>query len=679
MVFYTGTANNSQDLWDIIDGYITSTPGWSLHATISSKDKVYRSEGSSGNERIYARMSTGRTDKHRIGSILKHSSMGDGYTNSLAFNIYQYFSDTNLDGYNELGVFGPEVFFYRGSGTSQVWAGDWQNSNADPQGVFYWDRLPDGSYTFSADHNNTNSAYHTFDGKRYIYSTSDSLLQKYDIVEGGSTTLASSPAGRVMGTTYVVNSSTGTEHLYGGTSSATSGQQFVRYNIQSNNWQYVANPPWNTSTDSRSSAWDGYNTLYVGRGGNLNQFAYYNIPNDTWAWGPPFPWTTQYGSVLIYVPANAENGLPQDALYVTRGLNTSNFARLYINANGTPSGSWTALASAPNEFWAGTDGFYAGGDYIFVTHGADNSDGQRTVSKYKISTSTWSNVNINTVPFSQFGGGGGFIFSNHQTYVPASDEGSQTEFWYFADEDHIIIVTKDSNGVYDYIYLGIIDSYYSRLSASLTTSASSGSGVIVAVDDASIFSAGQKVMISDMSDGAGAFTEQVGTDLVSRKFYPAEMTQIDKISGNNLTLANLKNSYPIGARIGVDPQPVGLTGYRSNRIQMLNHVNINLSGASSGLVPQIYKYNCPVSAEITAQSAEEDRTEQYMLWPLVVSNSRDFAGEEVRGQMKGVYIVDGGGTAEAGDLVTFLGENYLLFQFDSGHYSEGRLFAFGPV
>jgi hypothetical protein len=53
--------------------------------------------------------------------------------------------------------------------------------------------------------------------------------------------------------------------------------------------------------------------------------------------------------------------------------------------------------------------------------------------------------------------GQGVVVQNHQTYVPCK-EGSSTQFWYFGDQDRIAIVTKDINDVYDFFYIGVIDS-----------------------------------------------------------------------------------------------------------------------------------------------------------------------------------------------------------------------------
>jgi hypothetical protein len=180
-------------------------------------------------------------------------------------------------------------------------------------------------------------------------------------------------------------------------------------------------------------------------------------------------------------------------------------------------------------------------------------------------------------------------------------------------------------------------------------------------------------------------------DGVPRKFIPHEQTTIIAKSGNNLTFSKLNYSYPSGARVGIDLQPVGVTSFRKNTIHMNNHVNTTLSNATSGLIPQMYRFSCPTKGEITNQSAEDTITGQYMLWPLAIrapwsspphsGTDYSYSGTEVRGQLNGVYVVDSTGTATAEDYITFLGNNYILFSFThTGNiYGESRLFAFGPL
>jgi hypothetical protein len=204
------------------------------------------------------------------------------------------------------------------------------------------------------------------------------------------------------------------------------------------------------------------------------------------------------------------------------------------------------------------------------------------------------------------------------------------------------------------------------------------------VANGSIFEAEQRVTLYDPS-GNSTIVSHSGLDGYTRYYVPSEIATIKSINGNNVVFYNISNTYAIGTKVGTDPAPYGITGFRNNFIQMNNHVPKATSQYTPPLsnntsqIAQIYKYVCPVPSEITTQSVDEERTGEYMLWPLIVQNTLSSAGDEVRGQLKGVYIIDNTGTAAAGDVITFQGNNYLLFSFSSTFYGESRLFAIGPL
>ena len=111
---------------------------------------------------------------------------------------------------------------------------------------------------------------------------------------------------------------------------------------------------------------------------------------------------------------------------------------------------------------------------------------------------------------------------------------------------------------------------------------------------------------------------------------------------------------------------------------MLNHIDDQLDNAGAGLVPQIHTLLTIMDDEVTAQSAQEDRTNKYILWPLAaVAEFSANSKEEVRGQILGAFIVDNDGTAGMRDFVTFLGNNFLLIQPNT--IGDDRLYAFRPA
>lgn len=690
----SGFASNSVDLWNKIDGYVTTTTGWSVHDTISStnyKDRVYVSDGYSGNEKLYVRMRTGVTDPHRNGITLKRTSSGDGYSASVAFNMYQYWSASTNDGYGEIGNFGPRIFCVRGFNTSNIFLTDFQQSDV---GNWSSEFLSNLNVNVNTDRNNTNMGHATWDGKKFIYipQSDAGFTCRYDIVEGTNGQFANpgafTGARSTYGSCFVQDQTTDTEYIYGLTQSATSGFQFIRLNLTTNAWQGRANPPWNTSSESGKLCWDGYNTIYGFRGASSTSFGYYNIATDTWTSSTATPFAMFRGSNILYIPGNATR---PNRLYINQGEFSGSFARIDLNALGVPTGSWTTLAGAPYGMGDTSEGgarmYYLGGDYIWA-HPRGVVTNQEFM-RYHIDTNTWSNkagattFYDNWAHVTSMGGGHSVLPHNHQTYIPAK-EGSSTQFWYFGDADRIAIVTKDINNVFDFIYIGLTDSYYTRQQSVTTSPLTSGIDRAVSVANGSIFTAEQKVMLYDPS-GSSPIVSHNGLDGYARNYVPGEIVTIKSVSGNNLVLYKVSNNYAIGTRMGIDPAPYGITAFRSHLIQMNNHVPKNTSlflapaSANTSQNAQIYKYICPVSTEITSQSANEARTSQYMLWPLVIQDTYGTSGDEVRGQLKGVYIVDNNGAAVAGDVITFQGNTYLLFSFNSNFYNDSRLFAFGPL
>jgi hypothetical protein len=560
-------------------------------------------------------------------------------------------------------------------GNSNVYKGDFQNSNStDLASRWFWTQPTNAA--FATDNGRD---HYSYDGKRYQYYNNDSSFARWDVVEGTHETLASG-LNTMDGHAYAIDSSTGNEHIFYVTGTGTSGLQFRRYDIATNSHVTRSNTSWNTNSSEGAGTWNGRDTMYFFRGNTSTSWGYYDIPTDNWTAGTTTGLASFRGGSVIYVPASSENGLTNDRLYVWRGTGTGTFYSIDILSSGVPTGTWATRASSPLGNMENGDLFYFGGDYIFGCTPIDTVD--REVLRYQISTNTWTRVDIFGFPIVADARTGGNI-SYHQTHVPVDDEGSTTDFWFFGSADRLAIVTKGVNSEYDFVYAGLISSYYDRTFATLSAGISAGADVVVSVDDGSIFTEGQLVILSDQTNATGDLFQQVGTDQKTRLFLNGEQASIKSVNGNNITLVNVQYNYPAGSRMGIDIQPVGVTAFRSNRMMMLNHLPQSFpDGATRTTISgpaATYKWACTSTSELTAQSAEESRTGQYMLWPIAIARNWNHAKQEVRGQFNGVFIVDDAGTAVAEDLITFLGENYMLFQFDNDFYNEDRLFAFGPV
>jgi hypothetical protein len=525
-----------------------------------------------------------------------------------------------------------------------------------------------------------------------VYTNFNSAFFRHDLNNFTAYQLASQPSSlRIFAPVYCVSTVDKKPYIFATFESNTSGLQFGSYDITADSWTYMANPSWGGSGAGGVSAWDGRNKLYFFQGQNGSNFGVYDIPTGVWTAGPSVGTSTTYSNGLIFIKKTSANGLAFDRLYFMRGDSTTQFFYLNINPDGTPSGVWTAAAALP--FTAALQGariWNYDNEFIFYHTISDASGSGRDVRRYSVASNSWSTTSIFAAP-ENASGGDCHIGYKQNCFAEISDEGPTTNFWFIGSADRIILVTKNSLSQYDFIYAGLISSYYSRAYTATTTTVGAGVNQTVTLTDASGITVGQKIFIADLANTPTSPITRVGLDGVTRHFAAHEQTTVIAKSGNNITLAKINHNYPSGARVGIDLQPVGVTSYRSNTIHMNNHVNTTLSNATSGLVPQMYRFGCPTKTEITNQSAEESRTSQYMLWPMVIRgpwssvthNGTDYShsGTEVRGQLNGVYVVDTTGSAAAEDYVMLLGNNYILFDMTHANvaYGESRFLAFGPL
>lgn len=679
----SGIASDSNDLWTQIDGYIQTT-GWAVHDTVSNtsyKDRVYSSDGYLTTEKLFVRMRTGVTDEVVLGNTLKNSIYGDGYSNSVSFNMYQQWNTSANDGYSQIGQIGPRMIWARGTST-EVMVADFQHSkNGD------WTTAVSGNLPFSPlnDQNANDAGMAAFDGHRYMYiNMSPSRHIKYDFINDVSTTLTFAEtltAGKTLFPVYVYNATTDSEHVYHLTASTTSGQNFIRYNIATNDWVGRANPPWGAlANDAGRMAWDGYDTIYATRGSSTTNFGYYSISGDTWTAGPAMPATVATGETMVFVPG--DNTRP-NRIYFTRGQATT-FWSLDLNADGSPNGTWAVKAVTPATVSYNAKVCYIGNDYITLFPRSI----PQAIARYNITSDTWTDKDGTTGVYYDIWGlqedinyGSSVSPQKRNAHIPIK-EGTSAQFWFFGDADRIAIVIKDANDVYDYIYMGTIDSYYTRASTLTTSTITAGINAIVTVDDGYIFTQGQNVTLYSQTTDAQVITH-TGLDGYARNFMATEIATIDSVSGNTLYLTKSNNTYPVGTKIAVDPAPYAVTAFRANEAQMNNFIpTANASGITDAYLNQnnlskIYVYECPASSELTGQSSEEARTGQYCLWPITIRSRYDGTAPEVRGQFKGVYIIGNTGSVTSGDIVTFQGNNYMVFSLPN--YLEDMLFAFGPI
>ncbi|NTU46069.1 hypothetical protein HGA88_00390 [Candidatus Roizmanbacteria bacterium] len=175
----------------------------------------------------------------------------------------------------------------------------------------------------------------------------------------------------------------GTDTIWAFASRGSSGisyKQFLKYDIPTNTWSYMKNPP-NTLGTWSALEYVGPDYIYAVRGGSYESWRY-KISTDTWESLPNQMYCESYcdlvydGSRYIYMNSSWQN---PDRFY---RLDLTNL-------------TWTQMANAPmdNAFYYANDMVLYNGDIYTMRGGGTN-----TFYKYSISGNTWTqaaNIPIN--------------------------------------------------------------------------------------------------------------------------------------------------------------------------------------------------------------------------------------------------------------------------------------------
>jgi len=170
----------------------------------------------------------------------------------------------------------------------------------------------------------------------------------------------------------------------------TNGNNFCRYNIDTDQWDGRVSPP--------SNFGDGYKIvaappkIYCLQGGGTTGFWAYDPQANTWqtiAAGTPA--SVNYGSSLCYPGLGTK-------IYATRGNRTTDFWCYDISKSTNP---WTTLASVPVALgpgYGGTSLVYPGaGDYLYLSQGSTYTipeGGTSNMFRYSITNNAWERTAV---------------------------------------------------------------------------------------------------------------------------------------------------------------------------------------------------------------------------------------------------------------------------------------------
>lgn len=222
------------------------------------------------------------------------------------------------------------------------------------------------------------------------------------------------------------------------------------------------------------------------------------------------------------------------------------------------------------------------------------------------------------------------------TYIKIRDA-AEFIYWFYADLDHVFIVTKIGSTYYGH-YSGLLRRFWSDAVALTQAAVTSGSNVVVPVNDAALFLVGERYLIKD--NAAIGRVRIVARDTES--------------TPNTVTIESLANGYASGAKIGEDPQPVVAGHYQSpGTFYAINHCNgyqgynsqVGRSGAANG--------------GLSGDCDPDQRYGRTVLFPwLATFQASDY--QELRGEFIEVYAI-GGGNVDSEDILEIGTDTYRAF------------------
>lgn len=669
MAFETGTITNSHQLVDRIYGFLKAI-GWQDISKIQSNpdsdgyDYAFKSSSSLGTRDVYIRIAAGLTDASRvnIGCVQEPAEDGyNGYVNGLA---YQYFppDGSGISGLSELGIFGPSLYVV---GDDHIYhdINLWNSTSTSNRS-----RL----LTTSVNVTTKVEGPAGFDGERYVYVTESSqgTIERLDLTTTTSLSTVANTANNGSSNAVYARDADGKPYWWMQTEESSDNDRYwIRYDIESNIWSWengdkLDMPPWIVppaqslikssgfnvkGVTRRKNKVDGsphYPWIYAAQGFGTTTMSMFNSGNLVWSSDlspvPPFTLGSSSGGSTDRLPASMYitkemSGYEYDRLYIFRGGNLSDFASISIDNDGyyQQGASWVTHDSTPYLQTYGHSPFFLDGT-IYAIVGADDID---ALYKWDIPSApedlgTWSLFKSGWLPQDFSLRGPVASVHNHLCNKVDISEDETNTYWLFGDLDRIVVVVKNADSKYTYMYTGLYEPFADPRVATVISEITSGE-ISIKVSEPSLFIVGGKYMIVDNTGASVVATSELAG---SKNMAPSELfTVLDK-TDNILTVSKLSNSYAIGSLVGEDPMPLMVRVANMERAQTLNNINKIDSSDFSDPPWQYYKLLPAVTDSFAATTDVEERSLGTFLHPITLIDEGDeYTGKELRGQLKGVF------------------------------------------
>lgn len=268
--------------------------------------------------------------------------------------------------------------------------------------------------------------------------------------------------------------------------------------------------------------------------------------------------------------------------------------------------------------------------------------------------------------------------------------GSDTEYIFIADENRVIVATKSnsllnaslSDNTYDWsvAYMGAIDSRYDATPyGEFIENVNAGYSKKIRLNNVEgVFEEGKRYFVADTT-GNGDYNMYNHIWNKNYTISPSESIVVQKVE-NDVITASLKHNYSAGTKISLDPQPVGLFFWESEKFQMTNISNRLYDDRCGSDDPSAQIYTCSIpEGDVTASAEESTYTNtNLLLWEYIVSTSEgegNYISREVRGKLKGMYAVGKSSGIDSDQTVSVDGESYLIIEL----LDYNKYVAIGPI
>jgi hypothetical protein len=746
MVYETGVAYSTFDLFDKLTEFMKTVNGWQLWSNIDGyehMDFVYRSSGSDERKDIFIRQRIGQPEPCVGGT--EQYDYGNGDTRYLNFFSYLYYPP-NGDAYagaSEVGAFGPRLFLFNahneyrklyyqdflgqkkgaaaavayGTPAEELDSPEWLVDDHCVQ-KRRWSDLNCGNFGYGG------MTKFTTDGKRFLYIMTSNGTYQYSMARAGG---AFDSSGDIVDEGVLISSNifyylcffqdrhTGKDYLFamedesdeGVTIMEVDGDEVNRYGSPVS-VSVVNGPTWPTPLGSsnsytvqkaKASVWDGKRYIYVLRGGTGTNN--YKSPD----WGRFDTQTNEW--ITNSVPENPDfEGFARDLdgtfdiKFMSKDITGYDYDRLYVYASsniyvmdlgddGMPSStnpSWYIIDDVSLYFSYNDARFILSRSGRLFAYDATANGPQNKYDEYQLRPTR-------SLYYSDFDPDGGdwvaedagyapFRLESYASYVLVDGyacrvkcEGT-TSYVFIGDEDRIIVATSPSTSQrWSVAYMGAFESVYD----------SDPYGVVDGDINAGRF---RKIKIKQQSGsfvvGEKYFITGNNGPIVYKKYEPdgrvipvgpSESITIVE-TGDDYIVASIYNDYNDGAKIGIDPQPVGVFFCDLEKFQTTNVVNRlddDFNGSDS---PSKQTYTIPISEDsIQSGNMIEGYTFLYDCTISTGESEGNHIGREIRGRMKGVFAVGSRGVPD-GATVEVNGDAYKIISITG--YRNKHL-AIGPI